>query len=181
MRRLDASLVWEIWQQKVKPGDVESRRERNDNERMAYIRCGWLEMQAERERMQSSCVPALVLWMNRYLSSESVSEQCYRVDLADLSLSFTSSDSRKSHTPRAALLSLHYGSDWGEIRLCHWPGRHIHRCVCPAAWWSRESPETAVPGPPELQRRSHRGDPQSPGRGNVTGWTDELIHTFLEY
>ncbi len=40
MRRLDASLVWEIWQQKAKPGDVESRRERNDNERMAYIRCG---------------------------------------------------------------------------------------------------------------------------------------------
>ena len=80
----------------------------------------------------------------------------------------------------AALLSLHHGWDGGEIWLCHRPRRHLHRRVRPAARWQRESPETAVPGPPELQGRSHWGDQESPGRGNMTGGMDVLIHTFLE-
>lgn len=154
-------------QTKPKPGDAEPRREGEKNQWEEGLFKLWLIRNAGRE---GGCRVVVSLhWFCEWtgIPAGPLSVQC--VDTANLSLLCYLLSLQVVTASGAALLSLHYGSDQGEIRLCHRPGRHIHGCVCPAAWWSRESPETAVPGPPELQRRSHWGDPQSPGRGNVIG------------
>lgn len=71
------------------------------------------------------------------------------------------------------LFCLHYGWDEREIWFCHWPWWHFYRRICQASWWSWESAETAVPGPPELQRRPYWGYPQNPGRGT---FNDTLLN-----